>query len=82
MYVHIGKDNIIKYDKIISILNIKNNLNLDEILKNFEFEKKYDINNNSNYKSLILVEENNINKIYLSNISSITLAKRIQKNII
>lgn len=81
MYVHIGKDNIIKYDKIISILNIKNNLK--EILKNFDFEEKCDINNISDkYKSVIIVEENNINKIYFSNISSITLAKRIQKNII
>lgn len=85
MYVHIGKDNIIKTEKIIAIINLEKMLEykkLDEILKQYKIEENtINISKDSN-KSLIIIKEDNIVKGYISNISSTTLSKRIEKEII
>ncbi len=83
MYTHIGKDYIIKSDNIIAILNLeKIDKNNKEILKNMNIKKNIvDISKNNN-KSLIIFEEEKVLKGYITNISSTTLAKRIQKELI
>lgn len=83
MYTHIGKDYIIKSDNIIAIMNLeKTDKNNKEILKNMNIKNNIvDISKNNN-KSLIIFEEEKILKGYITNISSTTLAKRIQKELI
>lgn len=83
MYTHIGKDYIIKSDNIIAILNLeKTDKNNKEILKNMNIKNNIvDISKNNN-KSLIIFEEEKVLKGYITNISSTTLAKRIQKELI
>lgn len=82
MYVHIGKDNIIKIDKIITILNLEKLLeykNIEDIVKEYKIQNNVlNISEGIN-KSLLIIEEDNIIKGYISNISSTTLAKRIEK---
>lgn len=85
MYVHIGKDNMIEEKHIIAILNLEKmleNKNLEDILKELKIENKIINNKTSNEKSLILVKKEEKIEAYFSNISSTTLAKRIQKEII
>ena len=83
MYTHIVKDYIIKSDNIIAILNLeKIDKNNKEILKNMNIKNNIvDISKNNN-KSLIIFEEEKVLKGYITNISSTTLAKRIQKELI
>ena len=85
MYVHIGKDNMIEEKHIIAILDLEKmleNKNLEDILKELKIENKIINNKTSNEKSLILVKKEEKIEVYFSNISSTTLAKRIQKEII
>ena len=83
MYVHIGKDQIINSDNIITILDIKS-LEKKKSLENICKELKINDNiidvSDGNKKSLILVQDKNKkNKGYISNISSVTLGKRTAK---
>ena len=85
MYVHIGKELIIPQSEIITILDLEKileNKKIKDILKELKLEK--DIINISEgiNKSLIIVEEKNKIKGYISNISSQTIAKRIKKDIL
>jgi len=85
MYVHIGNDNIIKKDEIVAILNLELLLEekkLEDIIKEVNLEGKIINISDSIKKSLIIVKNNNEQIGYITNISSITLAKRIQKDII
>jgi len=79
MFLHIGKDKIIEKKDLICILDIESlkiNDKINNILENLEKEKNIiDISDN-NRKTLILVNENNNIKGYISNISSTTLGKR------
>ena len=82
MYVHIGKDDIIEEKNIISILDLEKmleNKKLEDILKELKIENNIINNKNGNEKSLILVKKQNKIEAYFSNISSTTLAKRMQK---
>ena len=82
MYVHIGKDTIIEEKNIIAILDLEKmleNKTLETILKQLKIENKIVNYQNGNEKSLILVKKQEKIEAYFSNISSITLAKRIQK---
>lgn len=85
MYVHIGNDNIIKKDEIVAILNLELLLeekNLEDIIKEVNLEGKI-INISDNIKKSLIIVKNDKEQIgYITNISSITLAKRIQKDII
>lgn len=83
MFVHIGKDCMIQSNKIITILNLeKSEKNLQNIKSELKISDNIiDISKNNN-KSFILINDNGIKKGYITNISSITLAKRIQKDII
>lgn len=80
MYVHIGKNYVIESKKIITILNLEDR-KLEEIIKELNINKIEDISENNN-KSLIVYKDKKEIKGYITNISSITLAKRIEKDII
>lgn len=78
MYLHIGKDKMIKRTDIIFILDyksLKENKTFDEFFKNIEKENIRDISDN-NPKTIIITKEKNNVKAYISNISSNTLANR------
>ena len=79
MYLHIGKDIIIKEKDIIAILNyekLEKNNTFKEFFKNIE--KNIEIIND-NKKTLVLFENDGKIKGYLSNISSTTIANRKNK---
>ena len=82
MYLHIGKDIIIKSENIIGIFDIssieKKN-SLENICKNLGISDKIIDVSENNKKTLIITNKNNETKGYNSNISSITLGKRTSK---
>jgi len=85
MYVHIGKEFIIPENEIITILNLEKMLEhkkLDDIFNELNLENNVIDISQGNNKSLILVKKEEKIKGYISNISSQTLAKRIQKEIL
>ncbi len=82
MYVHIGKELIIPSKEIITILDLEKmlkNRTLEEILKELKIENEIINIAKGNNKSLILVKKEEKTKGYISNISSTTLARRMQK---
>ena len=83
MYVHIGKDQIINSDNIITILDIKSlekKKSLENICKELKISDNIIDVSEGNKKSLIITQDKNKkNKGYISNISSITLGKRTAK---
>ena len=83
MYVHIGKDQIINSDNIITILDIKSlekKKSLENICKELKISDNIIDVSEENKKSLILVQDKNKKKKgYITNISSITLGKRTAK---
>ena len=84
MYVHIGKDTIIPSKNIIAIINLEkllNNKSMEEIKKEINLEKIIDISL-GNKKSLLIAKNKEKTEWYISNISSTTLAKRFQKEIL
>lgn len=82
MYLHIGNNVVIKEKDIIGIFNLEK-INEDNLFNRFieKIKENSEIINISNgiEKSIILTKENEKNKLYISNISSITLSRR--KNI-
>ena len=72
MFLHIGKNYIINQKDIIGIFNLKT---LENINKIKEINEVIDISDGKP-KSLILTIENNVNKIYITKISTITLENR------
>ena len=82
MYLHIGKDVVIKSENIVAIFDIpsieKKN-SLENICKNLGISDKIIDVSENNKKSLIITNKNNETKGYISNISSITLGKRTSK---
>lgn len=82
MYVHIGKDFLIPSNEIITILDLEKmlkNKKLENIIKELKLENNIINIADGNNKSLILLKKENKIEGYISNISSITLVKRIQK---
>ncbi len=77
MYVHIGKDIVINSENIIAILDIssirKNKNNLEEVLQKLKISDNIIDVSDENKKSLIIL---NNNSAYITNISSVTIAKR------
>ena len=84
MYIHIGKETIIPENEIIAILDLEKmleNKKLEEIIKEINLENNIINISEGNNKSLILIKIEKCIKGYISNISSQTLAKRMQKEI-
>ena len=83
MYVHIGKDQIINSDNIITILDIKSlekKKSLENICKELKISDNIIDVSEENRKSLIITQDKNKQKRgYISNISSTTLGKRTAK---
>ena len=78
MYLHIGKDEMIKKENILWILDykgLKENKTFQEFFNHIPKEDKIDISQNQP-KTVIITKENNKLKAYISNISSNTLANR------
>lgn len=79
MYIHIGNNYIINFSDIIGIFDIENtsiSKHTKEFFKNLS-EKGNVINVSDDIpKSFILVKNNKDFKIYISNISSLTIKKR------
>ncbi len=81
MYLHIGKNCVIKNKCVIGIFSIANIKDTDEYKKLKENMKENinDVSNGQN-KTFILTKEDNIIKGYISNIGIDTIKKRkIQK---
>ncbi len=79
MYLHIGKGLILNDDDIIAIFNIDYIKNTKDYKK--FYQKLLEENNivdisNGKEKSLILVNQDNVRKVYISNIKSNTIGKR------
>ena len=75
LYLHVGKNIIIKKDKIIGIFDyqeMKENEISSKILRNMKITNIGE----GIEKSIIITKERNELKAYTSNISSITLLKR------
>ena len=82
MYVHIGKDMVINSDNIIAILDIESlekKKKLEEVLQNLKISDKIIDVSENNKKSLIILKKKDIVLGYITNISSITIAKRAHK---
>ena len=78
MYLHIGKDEMIKKENILWILDykgLKENKTFQEFFNHIPKEDKIYISQNQP-KTAIITKENNKLKAYISNISSNTLANR------
>lgn len=80
MYLHIGKDIMIKTKNVIGIFDIESMEKTKEyqtIIDNLSQQKKLIDISEKMKKSLILVIENKKLKGYISNISSLTLYNRV-----
>ena len=78
MYLHIGKDKMLKKEDILFLLNykgLKENKIIQDFLENISKENKIDISF-GNPKTIIITKENRKIKAYISNISANTLASR------
>lgn len=79
MYLHIGNDKIIKKENIIGIFDyegLQQQESLKKVLDKIKENCKIEDISNQNPKTMIMVKEKDKIKVYLSNISSVTLAKR------
>ena len=85
MFLHIGNNIIIKQNEIVGIYNIKSLKKTDEyekMLNNLKEKNKLIFNDNTEENTLIITEKNKKIKAYITNISSVTIAKRLENNII
>lgn len=82
MYLHIGKNVILKTKDIIGIfdINIQKSKEISNIVGQLAEKNQITDVSDGIKKSLILIKDGNIVKGYLSNISSVTLAKRAEEN--
>lgn len=80
MYVHLGGGCLIRATEIIGIFPVKNNTELYTGLNNKKgrYYETEDLSDNGIIDSIVLTE----NKMYLSAISSSTLQKRVNQNLI
>lgn len=78
MYLHIGKDIVLKNNEILFILDydsLKDNNIFSNFLEKIDKKNIFDISENKP-KSIVITKENGNIKGYISNISSNTLGKR------
>ena len=84
MFVHIGNNIILKQEDIIGIYNIKAIKNTNEYIKiinNLKKNNKLIKIENTEENTLIITEKNKIIKGYITNISSVTIEKRLKNTI-
>jgi hypothetical protein len=78
MYLHIGKDRIIKNEDVLFLLDydtIKENALFKDFYETIKDENKIDISQD-NPKTIIITKENESVKAYITNIASTTLSNR------
>ncbi len=83
MYLHIGKDIIIKKDEIIGIFNVESIIQTKEfnlIIENLKLSNRMIDLSNGEAKTLILYKKQNNLCGVISNVSSNSLGKRNTKN--
>ena len=83
MYLHIGKDIIIKKDEIIGIFNVESIIQTKEfnlIIENLKLSNRMIDLSNGEAKTLILYKNQNNLCGVISNVSSNSLGKRNTKN--
>ena len=81
MFVHIGNNIILKQEDIIGIYNIKAIKNTNEYIKiinNLKENNKLIKIENTEENTLIITEKNKSIKGYITNISSVTIEKRLK----
>ena len=81
MFVHIGNNIILKQEDIIGIYNIKAIKNTNEYIKiinNLKKNNKLIKIENTEENTLIITEKNKIIKGYITNISSVTIEKKLK----
>ena len=81
MYLHIGNNDMVLVRNVIGVFNLqqlKDSKNNKKFLANFS-EK--DLREKEN-KTLVLTEENGLLKPYCTNISGMTIRRRIEKDIV
>ena len=81
MFVHIGNNIIIKQEDIIGIYNIKAIKNTNEyinIINNLKEKNKLIKKENTEENTLIITEKSKEIKGYVTNISSVTIEKRLK----
>lgn len=79
MYLHIGKDIMVKKTEIIGIFEyetLKTEKNFQKLCNKIQQEGKIEDISQGNQKTIILLKKQGKTKAYISNISSVTLAKR------
>lgn len=79
MYLHLGGDCVVKEDEVIGIFDLENTTVSKHTRQFLNLcEKRKEVINVSYElpKSFILTSKNKINKIYISQISPVTLNKR------
>lgn len=84
MFVHIGNNIILKQEDIIGIFNIKAIKNTNEYIKiinNLKENNKLIKIENTEENTLIITEKNKSIKGYITNISSVTIEKRLKNTI-
>ena len=84
MFVHIGNNIILKQEDIIGIYNIKAIKNTNEYIKiinNLKENNKLIKIENTEENTLIITEKNKSIKGYITNISSVTIEKRLKNTI-
>ncbi len=82
MYLHIGKDTIINSKNIIAIFNVEvitKKDSIENICKNLKIGDNIIDVSDGKQKSLVIVKKADEMKAYVSNVSTITLAKRTSK---
>ena len=81
MFVHIGNNIILKQEDIIGIFNIRAIKNTNEYIKiinNLKENNKLIKIENTEENTLIITEKNKNIKGYITNISSVTIEKRLK----
>lgn len=81
MFVHIGNNIILRQEDIIGVYNIKAIKNTNEyinIINKLTKEKKLMKKEDSEENTLIITEKNKNIKGYITNISSVTIEKRLK----
>lgn len=82
MFVHIGNNRIINTKDIICIYNIssmKKTKEYENLVKELKEKNRIIDISNKEEKTLIITEEEKQMKGYISNISSVTLGKRVEQ---
>ena len=79
MYLHIGNNDMVLVRNVIGVFHLSQ---LKEGKENKKFLAKFSEKELRENKTLVLTEENGLLKPYCTNISSATIRKRIEKNMV